>query len=360
MDLIETAVQKGPSILVLDQIDLIASKDCSKESIHSSPEKRLFELLKGYLDQRSPISSPSESRSDGVFIIGITDRFHVLDPEIYRSGRLDTVILNHVSHKHQRQAILQHLLRNSMDLIKDSDTLIPSIAQITLGFVHSDLDALCRQVVVLKKKSSQDSSPNAYLILDDFEESLKMIRPAAIQEWAQKIPRVDFSNVFGLDDSISFLKRAIIKPFLDPSEFEQRGIHLPRGIVIQGPPGVGKSLLSFALVNELGLSCIYIDGPKIQSKIVGESEAAITKLFAKARENSPCVLLMDQLDTIVPKRGSTSSSENTSERIITTFLTEMDGILTQKTDPSQSILMVAGKTLFLVSNSPQLQIALEL
>ncbi|KAJ3299961.1 hypothetical protein HK104_005658 [Borealophlyctis nickersoniae] len=206
---------------------------------------------------------------------------------------------------------------------ENKEVILAEVAKITHGFVGSDLRGLCHYVV---NEMHRQSTPTE-LAVDDFRAALKYVKPASLSELISKIPERHLNELFGMQDVIERLRSTVIEPFTHFDRYLTFGIDPPRGVLIHGPPGVGKTVLGCALVQETGFNCVYVDGPKIRSKVVGESEANIAKIFAQARDSAPCVLLIDQIDMLVPSRGMDTSSENTGERIVTCFLTEMDGVL---------------------------------
>ncbi|CAG8450730.1 6438_t:CDS:10 [Acaulospora colombiana] len=157
--------------------------------------------------------------------------------------------------------------------------------------------------------------------LEDFLESLKVVKPANLNIFQTKTPDTRFSDIFGIDDIVEDIKLTIVEPFNDPQEFIEFGISPPRGILIYGPPGVGKTMLCCAIAAEIAINFILVESSQMRSKIVGESEKNIVNMFAQAKANSPCVLFIDQIDVLAPTRGTSTTSENTSERIVTSLLT---------------------------------------
>ncbi|OUM65402.1 hypothetical protein PIROE2DRAFT_7612, partial [Piromyces sp. E2] len=156
---------------------------------------------------------------------------------------------------------------------------------------------------------------------------------------------IKFKDLYGLDEAINSLKASVIYPIQCPEDFIVFGISPPKGILIYGPPGVGKTSICSALAFETGFNLITIEGSSIRSKIVGESEKSISKLFATARENSPCIILIDQIENLIAKRGASNTSENSGDRIIASFLTEMDGIYSKKTiGYSKTDILIIGAT----------------
>ncbi|KAI8054897.1 P-loop containing nucleoside triphosphate hydrolase protein [Thamnidium elegans] len=157
-------------------------------------------------------------------------------------------------------------------------------------------------------------------------QALKIVRPSNLNEFASKIPDITFSDLFGIDDIIQEIKTSVIQPFRHPESYLALGISPPKGILIHGPTGVGKTMLCSALAAEAGVNFLLVESSQIRSKVIGESEKGIAKLFSQARANSPCILFIDQIDMLLPKRGTSNSSENTSDRIVTGFLTATNRI----------------------------------
>ncbi|OAQ36087.1 AAA-domain-containing protein [Linnemannia elongata AG-77] len=154
-----------------------------------------------------------------------------------------------------------------------------------------------------------------------FDRALKTIRPSGMGEFLSKIPTVTFDDLYGIQDAIADLKVSIIEPFHNPGKYIDLGISPPRGVIVHGPPGVGKTMLCCALAEELGINFMLVESSQIRSKVVGESEKNIARMFAQAKANAPCILFIDQIDVLAPSRGSTNTSENSGDRIVTGLLT---------------------------------------
>jgi len=328
------------SIIILDEIDMVASETAVKKA---GVEARAFNVLINELDR---INGPASNNF--TFVIGVTNRSHAIHPALTRSGRLDRVIELNIKTPSQRESILHILCKKiPFESQASKQSILRQVAQVTHGFVPTDLQSLCRQVVmVLVKQEAQQQETVAQL--QHFESALQYIKPSNFNENQTKIPDIRFTDLYGIDDAIHDLKVSVINPFRDRSEYIKLGINPPRGVLIHGPPGVGKTALCCALGAELGINFMLVEGSQVRSKIVGESEKNVANMFAKARDNSPCILFIDQIDALVPRRGISSSSENTSDRIVTGFLTEMDGFFTKSSpgDPSSDVLIIAATSRF--------------
>ncbi|KAI8998424.1 P-loop containing nucleoside triphosphate hydrolase protein [Gaertneriomyces semiglobifer] len=201
------------------------------------------------------------------------------------------------------------------------------------------MEKLCHAVVVYW--NTLNPRPPT-ITLSDFQHALTLIRPASLGDLTSSIPKTSFMDLFGLEAAIQRIQLTVLKPFSDQGYYRSFGIGPPKGVLIYGPSGVGKSLLSYAIVHESGFNCVHVDGPKIRSRVVGESEQNIARIFAQARAAAPCILLIDNIDTVVPARGSDLTSENTGERIVTSFLTEMDGLFSKAVeDIGRQVFIVA-------------------
>ncbi|KAG2186813.1 hypothetical protein INT44_003039 [Umbelopsis vinacea] len=357
------------SIIILDEIDMIASETAVKKA---GVEGRTFNVLTNELDKINQSTSPSH-----VFVIGITNRPHAIHPALTRSGRLDRVIELNIKTPAERENVLSVLCKKIPFESDDAKhSIIHQVAQVTHGFVPADLQNLCRQVVMSVVKREAELGDEGSVVpatLGDFESALTYIKPSNFNEYQTKLPDVRFKDLYGVDSAIDDLKASlksvqrfvsVIEPFKDRSKYIKLGINPPRGVLIHGPPGVGKTMLCCALGAELGINFMLVEGSQVRSKVVGESEKNVAKMFAQARANSPCILFIDQIDVLVPRRGTSSSSENTSDRIVTGFLTgnvptpydivlticitywdftEMDGFFTKSTpgDPSSDVIILA-------------------
>jgi len=323
-EIFEEAKKNAPSIIFIDEIDAIAPK---REEVTGEVEKRVVAQLLALMDGL-------EARGN-VIVIAATNRPNALDPALRRPGRFDREIEIGVPDKQGRLEILQIHTRN-MPLAKDVD--LNRLAEMTHGFVGADLAALCREAAMKalrrylpKIDLSQERIPLEVLeqlevTMQDFLEAYKEITPSALREVYVEIPNVKWSDIGGLEQVKQELREAVEWPIKHPEAFKRMGIKPPKGILLYGPPGCGKTLLAKAVATESEANFISVKGPEIFSKWVGESEKAIREIFRKARQAAPCIVYFDEIDAIAPIRGLGFGDSVVTERVITQLLTEMDGI----------------------------------
>ncbi|KAF9958170.1 hypothetical protein BGZ72_000777 [Mortierella alpina] len=301
------------SILILDEVDMIASKRTSRKGV----EAKLFATLLHLVDSINLSATGSK-----IFVIALTNRLHAVDSSLTRSGRLDKVFDLHLKGVEQRLQVLKIVSKDP----KEKPEILQKVARATHGYVPTDLQALCTEsavALISEMAGGQGSCVN--IDFSYFDRALKTIRPSGMGEFQSKIPTVKFSDLYGVQDAIADLRVSIIEPFHHPEKYLDLGIAPPRGVIIHGPPGVGKTMLCCALAEELGINFMLVESSQIRSKVVGESEQNIARMFAQAKANAPCILFIDQIDILAPSRGSTHTSENSGDRIVTGLLTEMDG-----------------------------------
>jgi transitional endoplasmic reticulum ATPase len=322
----EDAQKHAPAIIFIDEIDAIAPK---REDMGSEKqvERRVVAQLLALLDGL-------ESRGH-VIVIGATNIPNTIDPALRRPGRFDREISIPIPDKNGRLQILEIHTRG-MPLSKDVS--LEKLAEITHGFVGADLQALARESAMsaLRKilpKIDFELSDIPYetllkleVTMDNFFEAMKEIEPSAIREVFVEVPDVKWSDVGGLENIKQELKEAVEWPLKYPDVFKRAGTTPSKGILMYGKPGTGKTLLAKAVANESGVNFISIKGPQLISRYVGESERGIRETFRKAKQAAPTILFLDEIDSLVPKRGSSSTDSHVTERVISQFLTEMDGI----------------------------------
>jgi transitional endoplasmic reticulum ATPase len=321
----EEAKTNAPAILFIDEIDAIAPKreDMGGEK---QVERRVVAQLLALMDGL-------ESRGE-IIVIGATNIPNSLDPALRRPGRFDREIAISIPDQKGRLEILQIHTRG-MPLAQDIN--LERLSQITHGFVGADLEALSREAAMnaLRKimpgiDFQMDEIPYETLLqievtMNDFSEALKEVEPSAIREVFVEVPDVNWGNVGGLGEVKQKLIEAVEWPLRYPELFQEANVKPPKGILLSGSPGTGKTLVAKALAHESEVNFISIKGPELMSKYVGESERGVREVFRKAKQASPCILFFDEFDSLVPERGLGENSQVT-ERVISQFLTELDGL----------------------------------
>ena len=322
----DEATKSAPSIIFIDEIDSIAPK---REEVSGDLERRVVAQIRSLMDGLS-------SRGE-VIVIAATNRPNALDPAIRRGGRFDREIEIGIPNRNGRLEVL-YVHTRGMPLDESLDLM--EIADSTHGFVGADLYALCKEAAMrtleralpdldVKEDIPLDVLDNLRVTREDFQSALKKIEPSAMREVFVEVAEVHWNEVGGLDEAKQSLVEAVEWPLMYPEAFASVGVRPPRGILLYGLPGTGKTLLVRALATESNVNFISVKGPELLSKWVGESERAVREIFRKARQAAPALVFFDEIDSIVPARGSGSDSHVT-ERVVSQFLTEMDGLLELK------------------------------
>jgi transitional endoplasmic reticulum ATPase len=272
-----------------------------------------------------------------VIVIGATNRPGALDPALRRPGRFDREVEIGVPDKQGRYEILQIHTRG-MPLAQDVD--LKKLSEMTHGYTGADLSSLARETAMKALRRylpeinlEEERIPPSVLEkmevrMEDFTSAYKEITPTAMREVYIEVPTVHWNDIGGLDEVKQELREAVEWPLKNPEIFTRMGIRPPKGIMLFGPPGCGKTLLARAVATESEANFITIKGPEVFSKWVGESEKAIREVFRKARMAAPAVIFFDEFDSLVPRRGMGYADSGVSERVISQLLTEMDGIIT--------------------------------
>jgi transitional endoplasmic reticulum ATPase len=318
------ANEKAPSIIFMDEIDAIAPK---REEATNEVERRMVSQLLTLMD--------GISKRGQVIVLAATNRPEAIDPALRRPGRFDREIEIGVPDRNARKEILQIHTRN-MPLAKDVD--LDELANITHGYTGADLSALVREAAmatlrsILPKIIDKQHIPAEVLnelqvTKEHFMEALRNIQPSALREVFVERPNVHWSDIGGLDRVKGELKEAVELPLKKPEAFEKMGIRPVKGVLLVGPPGTGKTLLAKAVATERESNFISIKGPEVLSKYVGESEKTVREIFRKARLAAPCIIFIDEIDSIASARGGEDEFDSgVSRRVVDTLLTEMDGL----------------------------------
>ena len=323
----EEAEKNAPSIIFIDEIDAIAPK---REEVLGEVERRVVAQLLAVMD--------GLQKRGQVIVIGASNRPNAIDPALRRPGRFDREIEIRIPDRDGRHQIL---LIHSQGMPLESVDL-EAIANITHGYVGADISALCREAAMLALRRylprinlEEDEIPPEVLAdlrvtNEDFLHALREIQPTAMREVTLEVPNVRWTDIGGLEEIKDKLKQAVEWPLRYPESFTRLGVQPPRGVLLFGPPGCGKTLLARAVATESEANFISIKGPEVLSKWVGESEKAVREVFRRARHAAPAIIFFDEIDALAPARGSGVGDSHVTERVISQILTEIDGIQSLK------------------------------
>ncbi|NRA29211.1 MAG: AAA family ATPase [Parvularculaceae bacterium] len=316
-EIFEKAQSKAPSIVFIDEIDAIAPKRGTLSG-EKQVERRMVAQLLTLLDGL-------ESRGQ-VVVMAATNLPDSLDPALRRPGRFDREVRFQPPNAEGRFQILSVHTRG-MPLAEDVN--LAAIAAETYGFVGADLAALAREAgmhAFRRVMAGDHPEPDLSLVtvrLKDFVQAKADIRPTALRELMTDRPSVTFADVGGHQEAKAALEEAIVLPLKYPDIVAAQGIEPLRGILLGGPPGTGKTLLAKALAGEAGAHFISIQGSQVVSQFFGEAEKTISEVFSTAQMSSPCIVFIDEVDALAPRRGADVSS---MDRVVGQLLTELDGM----------------------------------
>lgn len=320
----DEATRRAPSVIFLDEIDAIAPR---RERTVGDVEKRVVAQLLALMD--------GLSQRQHVIVLAATNLPNALDPALRRPGRFDREIAIPIPDRNGRQEILE-IHSRGMPLARDVD--LPHLAGITHGFVGADLEALCREAGMNSLRDvlphidfSQQRVPYEVLsklevTMGDFEVALREVEPSAVREVFVEVPNVTWDDVGGLEEVKRQLREAVQWPLRYPQLFEVARLDPPKGALLFGPPGCGKTLLAKALATETGVNFISVKGPELLSMYVGESERAMRDIFHKARQAAPCIIFFDEIDALASTRSAGREDSGVGGRVLSQLLTELDGI----------------------------------
>lgn len=319
----EEAEKNAPSIIFIDELDAIAPK---REETNGEVERRTVAQLLTLMDGL-------KSRGQ-VVVIGATNRPDSLDPALRRPGRFDREIEIGVPDAEERQEVLEIHTRN-MPLAEDVN--LEKIASNTHGFVGADLESLCKEAAmrvvrrILPEIQNDEEIPEEVLKKivvtgNDFKSAQKEIQPSALREVLVQIPNIKWDDVGGLNEVKQELKEAVEWPLKHPETFKRLGVRPPKGTLLYGIPGTGKTLLAKAVASESEANFISVKGPELLSKWVGESEKGVREIFRKAKQASPTVIFFDEIDAIAGARSGNDTDSGVTKRVVNQLLTEMDGL----------------------------------
>lgn len=323
-EVFEEASRSAPAIVFIDEVDSIAPK---RDRVPGEAEKRLVAQLLTLMDGL-------EARANLV-VIAATNRPDALDEALRRPGRFDREIVIGVPDQNGRREILGIHTRG-MPLGEHVD--LDEMARTTHGFVGADIAALTREAAIEavrrvmpridldERTIPQEVLDELYVSREDFLAALKRTRPSAMREVMVQVPNTRWEDIGGIGKAIEILREGIELPLKHPDAFRRLGIRPAKGFLLYGPPGTGKTLLAKAVAREAEANFISIKSSDLLSKWYGESEQQIARLFQRARAVAPCILFIDEIDSLVPARGSGQGEPEVTGRVVNTILAEMDGL----------------------------------
>jgi transitional endoplasmic reticulum ATPase len=324
-DTFKQAQDNAPSIIFIDELDSIAPK---RDEVSGDVEKRIVSQLLTLMDGL-------EARGK-VVVIGATNRVNSIDPALRRPGRFDREIEIGIPDEEGRLDIL-HIHTRGMPLT--DDVKLEYFAKVTHGFVGADLESLCKEAAMRSltrviPEINLDQTKIPIEVLNkirignkDFEDALKDIHPSAMREVLVQKPNVKWEDVGGLTKVKDELSEAIEWPLKHADLFDEADVKPPKGILLYGSPGTGKTMVAKAVATNSEANFISIKGPELISKWVGESEKGVREVFRKARQAAPSVIFFDEIDAIAPRRGGGDFGDsNVTERVVSQLLTELDGL----------------------------------
>jgi len=323
-DIFEEAEKNAPAIIFLDELDSIAPK---RGEVTGEVERRVVAQLLSLMD--------GLKERKNVIVIGSTNRPEALDMALRRPGRFDREIELGVPDMQGRMEIFQI---HSRGMPLADDVALEEYAGRTYGFVGADISAVSREAAMnaLRRILPQidlDEPTIPKEILDrlvvqkdDFEAALREVSPSAMREILVEVPDVTWQDIGGLEPVKQLLVEAVEWPLRYAESFRRIGIDAPKGILLYGPPGTGKTMLAKAVANESEANFITVKGSALLSKWYGESEKRVEEIFRKARQVSPSIIFLDELDALVPVRGGGAGEPHVTERVVNQLLSEMDGL----------------------------------
>ncbi|QLH03889.1 AAA family ATPase [Nitrosopumilus oxyclinae] len=318
------AEENAPSIIFIDEIDSIAPK---RDEVSGELEKRIVSQLLTLMDGM-------KSRGK-VVVIAATNRPDSIDPALRRPGRFDREIEIGIPDDEGRFDILSIHTRG---MPIDDKVDLKQISKTTHGFVGADLEILSKEAAMKalrrilpevdydEEKISSEILEKIQITSDDFRDALKEVSPSALREVQVQVPNVSWDDVGGLDELKEELKEAVEWPIKYKDAYDYVDVEAPKGILLHGPPGTGKTMIAKALAKMTESNFISIKGPELLSKWVGESEKGVREIFRKARQAAPCIIFLDEVDALVPRRGSGGSDSHVTENVVSQILTEIDGL----------------------------------
>ena len=312
----EKAAKSAPCILFIDEIDALAP---DRSKVEGEVEKRVVAQLLTLMD--------GFSQTKGVLVLAATNRPDHMDPALRRPGRFDREVQYRVPDRSGRLEILT-VLTQAMPLV---DVDLEPIADLSVGMVGADLKAIAQKAAYLALRRQvptlSDQIPdNLSITQSDFLAAMKEIKPSVLRSVEVESPDVRWSQIGGLVEIKRILQESVEGALLYPDLYARTGAKAPRGVLLWGPPGTGKTLLAKAVASQARANFISVKGPELMSRWVGAAEQEVRELFAKARQASPCVVFIDEIDTLAPVRGKFTGDSGISDRVVGQLLTELDGL----------------------------------
>jgi len=320
----EQAEKNAPSIIFIDEVDSIAPK---RDEVSGEVERRIVAQLLSLMDGMTTRGK--------VVVIAATNRVNAIDPALRRPGRFDREIEIGVPNRDGRLEVLQIHTRG---MPMEKDVNLEKLADISHGFVGADLQSLAKEAAMRALRRilpeinlSSESIPldtlrKIVVRMQDFTDVIKEMEPSAMREVFVEVPDIKWEDIGGLSSIKQELQEAVEWPLKYNQIFMYSDATPPKGILLYGPPGTGKTLMAKAAANESEANFISIKGPELLSKWVGESEKGVREIFRKARQAAPCIIFFDEMDAITPARGGSFGDSHVTERVISQFLTELDGL----------------------------------
>src|SRR6266567_2711814 len=321
-DVFQEAQRRAPSIIFIDELDALAAKRESSGELERRIVGQLLTLMDGMASRGQ------------VVVIGATNQPNTLDPALRRPGRFDREIGLRVPDVRARAEILRI---HSKDAALGNDIDFARLAQLTPGFVGADLEALCREAAMIALRRvlphigyqrgyiPYETLIKMYITMADFQGALREIEPSTTREVYVEVSETSWDDIGGMEKIKDLLTEGVEWPLRFPEVYANVKAEPPRGVLLSGPPGSGKTLIARALANQCEASFISIKGPELLSKWVGEAEKGIREVFRHAKQAAPCIIFFDEIDSLAPRRSG-DADRNFSNAVIAQLLTEMDGI----------------------------------
>src|SRR6266571_1808436 len=319
----QEAQRRAPSIIFIDELDALAAKRESSGELELRIVGQLLTLMDGMASRGQ------------VVVIGATNQPNSLDPALRRPGRFDREIGLRVPDVRARTEILRI---HSKDAALANDIDFARLAQLTPGFVGADLEALCREAAMIALRRvlphidyergyiPYETLVNLYITMADFQAALREIEPSTTREVYVEVSETTWDDIGGLERPKDLLTEGVEWPLRFPEVYANVKVEPPRGVLLAGPPGSGKTLIARALANQCEANFISIKGPELLSKWVGESEKGVREVFRRAKQAAPCIVFFDEIDALAPRRSGGEMDGQVGNRVIAQLLTEMDGI----------------------------------